>query len=132
MTLQPLLSASPAIQFHAFAAIAAFGLGIVQLARRKGDGPHRLSGYVWVGLMLVIAASSFWIHGMNQWQGFSVIHLLSIWVLAFTPIAVMLARRGNIRAHKRSMIGLFAGALLIAGFFTFVPGRIMHTVLFGG
>lgn len=132
MTLQPLLSASPTIQLHAFAAIAAFGLGLVQLARTKGDGPHRMAGYVWAGLMLVIAASSFWIHGMDQWNGFSVIHLLSIWVLGFTPFAVMLARRGNIRAHKRSMIGLFAGALLIAGFFTFVPGRIMHAVLFGG
>jgi len=44
----------------------------------------------------------------------------------------MYARRGNIRGHKRSMIGLFAGALIIAGIFTFVPGRIMHAVLFGG
>ena len=30
------------------------------------------------------------------------------------------------------MIGLYLGALLIAGLFTFVPGRIMHKVLFGG
>jgi len=132
MTLQPLLSASPTIQLHAFAAMAAFVLGVVQLARRKGDGPHRLAGYAWVGLMLLIAASSFWIHGINQWRGFSLIHALSIWVIAFTPVAVMMARRGNIRAHKRSMIGLFAGALIIAGVFTFVPGRIMHAVLFGG
>ncbi len=132
MTLQPLLNASPAIQWHAFAAITAFGIGLVQMLRTKGDGPHRMAGYVWVGLMLLVAASSFWIHGMNQWRGFSVIHALSIWVLAFTPAAVMMARRGNIRAHKRSMIGLFAGALIIAGIFTFVPGRIMHAVLFGG
>lgn len=132
MTLEPLLSASPTIKLHAFAAMTAFALGIVQLSRRKGDGLHRLAGYAWVGLMLVIAASSFWIHGINQWHGFSVIHALSIWVLVFTPIAVMMARRGNIGAHKRSMIGLFAGALVIAGIFTFVPGRIMHAVLFGG
>jgi uncharacterized membrane protein len=132
MTLEPLLSASPTIQLHAFAAMAAFAIGVVQLSRTKGDRPHRMTGYVWVGLMLLIAASSFWIHGINQWRGFSLIHLLSIWVLGFTPVAVMLARRGNIRAHKRSMIGLFAGALIIAGVFTFVPGRVMHTVLFGG
>jgi uncharacterized membrane protein len=117
---------------HAFAAITAFALGIVQLARTKGDGPHRMVGYVWAGLMLLIAGSSFWIHELNQWQGFSLIHLLSIWVLFFTPVAVMMARRGNISAHKRSMIGIFAGALIIAGIFTFVPGRIMHAVLFGG
>jgi uncharacterized membrane protein len=132
MTLEPLLTASPAIQLHALVAISAFGLGLMQLARRKGDGPHRLAGYVWVGLMLVIAASSFWIHEINQWRGFSLIHLLSIWVLGYTPFAVMMARRGNITAHKRGMIGLFAGALIIAGLFTFVPGRIMHAVLFGG
>jgi len=132
MKLQPLLSASPAIQVHAFAAMTAFFLGLVQLFRTKGDSPHRMLGYVWVGLMLLIAASSFLIHGMDQWRGYSLIHLLSIWVLAFTPIAVLMARRGNISAHKKSMIGLFAGALAIAGFFTFVPGRIMHAVLFGG
>jgi len=132
MTLEPLLSASPTIQLHAFAAMAAFTLGVVQFSRRKGDGPHRLIGYMWVALMLVIAAGSFWIHGFDQWHGFSLIHVLSIWVLVFTPIAVIMARRGNIGAHKRSMIGLFAGALVIAGIFTFVPGRIMHAVLFGG
>lgn len=132
MTLQPLLSASPAIQMHAFAAMAAFGLGLVQFTRRKGDFPHRTVGYIWVGLMLLIAGSSFWIHQMNQWHGFSVIHLLSIWVLFITPFAVMMARRGNISAHRRGMIGLYAGALLVAGFFTFMPGRIMHAVLFGG
>lgn len=132
MTLQPLLSASPAIQLHAFSAMTAFGLGLVQLFRRKGDFPHRTLGYIWVSLMLLIAASSFWIHGMNQWNGFSVIHVLSIWVLFYTPFAVMMARRGNISAHKKGMIGLYAGALLIAGFFTFMPGRIMHAVLFGG
>jgi uncharacterized membrane protein len=63
MTLAPLLSASPTIQLHAFAAMAAFTLGVVQISRRKGDGPHRLTSYLWVALMLVIAASSFWIHG---------------------------------------------------------------------
>jgi uncharacterized membrane protein len=29
------------------------------------------------------------------------------------------------------MISIFAGALILAGLFTLVPGRIMHTVLFG-
>jgi uncharacterized membrane protein len=132
MTLEPLLSASPTIQIHAFAAMTAFALGIVQLSRRKGDGPHRLAGYMWVGLMLAVAASSFWIHEIKQWRNFSLIHLLSIWVLLYTPFVVMMARRGNISAHKKGMIGLFAGALIIAGFFTFVPGRIMHAALFGG
>ena len=29
------------------------------------------------------------------------------------------------------MIGIFFGALVIAGAFTLVPGRIMHAVVFG-
>jgi uncharacterized membrane protein len=29
------------------------------------------------------------------------------------------------------MVGLFVGALLIAGAFTLLPGRIMHAVAFG-
>ncbi len=30
------------------------------------------------------------------------------------------------------MTAIFVGALLIAGAFTFLPGRIMHAVAFGG
>jgi uncharacterized membrane protein len=29
------------------------------------------------------------------------------------------------------MISIFCGALVIAGLFTFVPGRIMHAVIVG-
>jgi uncharacterized membrane protein len=34
--------------------------------------------------------------------------------------------------HKRSMLGVFIGGLLIAGNLAFLPGRIMHAVAFGG
>jgi uncharacterized membrane protein len=33
--------------------------------------------------------------------------------------------------HRRIMIFIFSGALVIAGLFTILPGRIMHRVLFG-
>ncbi|MEZ5856707.1 MAG: DUF2306 domain-containing protein [Hyphomicrobiaceae bacterium] len=131
MTLEPLLAAPLATQIHAFVAIGAFVIGIIQLSRAKGDGAHRALGYAWVAMMMVIAASSFRIHHINQWHGFSWIHLLSILVLVNAPLAVMHARGGNIRRHKLSMIGLFVGALLVAGAFTFLPGRIMHAVAFG-
>jgi very-short-patch-repair endonuclease len=39
MTLAPLLAASSVIQLHAFAAMAAFALGIVQLSAPKGTVP---------------------------------------------------------------------------------------------
>lgn len=132
MSLDPLFAAPIVVQIHAFAAMAAFLLGIVQFAAPKGTLPHRTLGYIWVGLMLAVAASSFWIQGMRQWHGFSAIHLLSIWVLVLLPLAVFAARRHRVSAHSKTMIGLFAGALIIAGGFTLLPGRIMHQVVFGG
>ena len=41
MSLAPLLNAPLAIQAHAFAAMAAFALGLVQFAAPKGTLPHR-------------------------------------------------------------------------------------------
>jgi uncharacterized membrane protein len=132
MSLDPLLAAPLVVQVHAFAAMAAVALGFVQLAGPKGTLPHRTMGYVWVALMLVVAGSSFAIHGMKQWGAFSAIHLLSIVVLALVPMAVLAARRHHVDTHRRAMIALFAGALVIAGAFTLLPGRIMHRIFFGG
>jgi uncharacterized membrane protein len=131
MSLSPLLNASPVIQIHAFAALAALALGIVQMAAPKGTFPHRVMGYVWAALMLTIAGSSLWIKRPGWWMGFGPIHVLSAYVLVAVPIAVMRARQGRIGSHSKTMIGLFLGALIVAGLFTFVPGRIMHAVLFG-
>jgi uncharacterized membrane protein len=41
------------------------------------------------------------------------------------------ARRHDVDGHRKRMLGLFFGALVIAGAFTFVPGRIMYKVAFG-
>ncbi len=67
MSLAPLLSASPAIQVHAFAAMTAFALGLVQLAAPKGTLPHRMLGGIWVAIMFVVAISSFFIHQLKIW-----------------------------------------------------------------
>ena len=132
MDLAPLLNASIPIQLHAVAALGAFGLGVVQLAAPKGTLPHRTVGYVWVGLMLVVAISSFWIHDIRLWGPWSPIHLLSIYALAMLPLGIYYARIHRVRGHKLTMLGLFLGALIVAGGFTLVPGRIMHKVVFGG
>ncbi|HEX2215314.1 MAG TPA: DUF2306 domain-containing protein [Xanthobacteraceae bacterium] len=131
MSFAPLLSASTAIQIHAFAAMAAFILGVVQLAAPKGTIPHRTFGWIWVALMLVVALSSFWIHEIRLLGPWSPIHILAIVTLITVPLAVWHARRHQVERHRWSMIAIFFGALLIAGLFTFVPGRIMHAVLFG-
>ena len=131
MSLAPLLDAVPPIPVHAFAAMAAFALGVVQLAAPKGTLPHRTVGWIWVGLMAVVAISGFWIHGIRLWGPWSPIHLVSV----FTPIMLVLgvwyARRHNVRGHKITMISIFLGALVIAGIFTLVPGRVIHAVVSG-
>jgi len=131
MNLSPLLDAAPAIPLHAFAAIAAFVLGLVQFAAPKGTLPHRTVGWIWVLLMLTVAASSFWIHAIRLWGPWSPIHLLSIFTLVMLPLGVWAAHRHRVTHHRHIMIGIFSGALVIAGLFTLLPGRIMHAVVFG-
>jgi uncharacterized membrane protein len=131
MSLAPLLDAAPSIPMHAFAAMAAFVLGLVQFAAPKGTLPHKTVGWIWVTLMALVAVSSFWIHQLRLLGPFSPIHLLSIFVLVMLPLAVWKAHTHQVSAHRRAMIGMFLGALVIAGVFTLLPGRVMHTVVFG-
>jgi uncharacterized membrane protein len=130
VSLAPLLNAEPAIQLHAFTAMAAFALGAVQLSAPKGTLPHRTAGWIWVALMVIVAMSSFFIHDLRIWDAWSPIHLLSVFTLAMLPLAVMHARRHRVDRHRRAMIAVFVGALVIAGLFTLAPGRIMHAVVF--
>ena len=131
MTLQPLLQASPVIQIHAAAALAALALGALQFALPRGGGRHRAMGQIWVGLMAVVALSSFGISGLRQVGPFSWIHLLSLYTLFALVRTVLYARQGKITAHRWTMIGLYLGALVVTGLFTLLPGRIMGHVVFG-
>ena len=131
MSLAPLLDAAPAIPLHAFAAMTAFVLGVVQLAAPKGTLPHRMIGWIWVLLMASVAVSSFWIHQLRLVGPWSPIHLLSIFTLSMLPLALWRAHTHRVADHRRIMIGLFSGALVVAGLFTLLPGRIIHEVVFG-
>jgi uncharacterized membrane protein len=131
MSLAPLLDAAPAISLHAFAAMSAFVLGLVQFAAPKGTLPHRTIGWVWVLLMLAVAISSFWVHQIRLVGPWSPIHLISVFVLVMLPLAVWRAHRHQVSEHRRAMIALFSGALVVAGLFTLLPGRVMHAVVFG-
>jgi uncharacterized membrane protein len=131
MTLAPLLEAATAIPLHAFAAMGAFVLGVVQLAAPKGTLPHRLLGFIWVSLMLLVAISSFWIHQIRLLGPWSPIHLLSIFTLIVIPLGVWRAHQHRVADHRLIMVLTFSGALVIAGLFTLLPGRIMHAVVFG-
>lgn len=107
-------------------------LGAFQLAAPKGTLRHRWLGFVWVGAMAIVAVSSFWIHKFRWWGAFSIIHVLSLLVLATLVYSIRAVRRGNFLAHRNSMVQLYVLALLLTGGFTLVPGRTMRAVLFGG
>src|SRR3979411_1559148 len=111
MTLAPLLSASPVIQVHAFAAMAAFALGVVQLAAPKGTLPHRTVGWLWVALMVTVAPPSFLVHDLRVWGQWSPIHLLSIFTLILLPPSVSHAMRHRVKDHRKARVSLFTGAL---------------------
>lgn len=130
MTLAPLLAASPAIQIHVFVAVGAFALGVGQLLMTKGTALHRRLGWVWVALMALVAGSSFFIHQLRMWGGWSPIHLLSLATLLGLWRAIVAVRRGDVRTHARIMAALFVFALVGAGAFTLLPGRLLHVVVF--
>ena len=131
MTLQPLEDAGPLIATHALLALIAFLLGLTQFLRRKGTSSHRVVGWLWVAIMAIVALSSFQIHTICSLGPFSAIHLLSIVTLLALVWGVGSARHHRISRHRTTMTALFVGALVIAGGFTLIPGRVMHDVVFG-
>jgi uncharacterized membrane protein len=132
MNLQPLFDAPLAVQIHVAAVLPASVLGAYILLNAKGTPVHRLLGKVWMALMVITSLSSFFIHEINLFHGFSPIHLLSVFVLVGAWRAISAARAHNIRAHKAAVIGMYFGGIVVAGLFTLIPGRIMNAVVFSG
>jgi uncharacterized membrane protein len=130
VNLSPLLDASLPIQIHVATVVPAALIGPYLFLSRKGSPRHRLVGKIWLGLMVASAVSSFFIHTINLFLGFSPIHLLSAYVLYGSWTAIRAARAHRIREHRLNVIGIYVGGIVIAGGFTLLPGRVMHEVLF--
>ncbi len=110
--------------------MAAFAVGAIQIFGPKGTTLHRILGWTWVIFMMTVAISSLWIRIINHGQ-FSFIHLFSVLTLIMAPMLVYAARKHDVKRHSGIAIRLYAGALLIAGLFTFLPGRLMWQMVFG-
>jgi uncharacterized membrane protein len=132
MTLAPLLDAPALIQLHVAAALLAVVLGPVAVLRRSRDIVHRTAGRVWVVSMAITAGSSFWISENPMVGPFSVIHILSVITLFGLVGAVHAIRAGDVARHGAIMRALYAQALMLAGAFTFLPGRRMSEAVFSG
>jgi uncharacterized membrane protein len=134
MNLALILEKSFFIKLHLVCAIIAFALGAYQLLAKKGSYLHRQIGYIWSVMMVVIAASSFWIKEImpnSIFWGYSPIHILSIAVLFQIPLAIYFARQGKIHLHKKIMFYNYIGGIIIAGIFTFLPSRLLYQSFFG-
>jgi len=129
-----LRSASLPVKLHLVVALGALLLGAIQLLGKKGTWTHKVLGRLWVILMLVICISSFWIRQVmpdSRVFGYSPIHLLSIFVLLQMARGVYFAKVDNIPKHRLVMQYSYVGGLLIAGAFTFYPGRLLYAIFFG-
>jgi uncharacterized membrane protein len=135
MSLAPLLAAPFAVKLHVVTVVPAFLLGTwLIFFSRKGARYHRAIGYVYLSLMTITSITALFIQTImprGPFFGFSPIHLFIPLTLSGVVGALYYARRHNIRAHRRSMLGVYIGGLLIAGSFTLLPGRIMYAVFFG-
>lgn len=118
---------------HLVTIVPAFLIGTFLLIRRKGSLLHKALGRIYMLLMLFTALVTLFMGaeiGPQLLGHFGFIHLFSVLVLVSVPRAYFAARKGDIKQHKRNMIGLYVGGILIAGSFTFAPGRLLHSWLF--
>jgi uncharacterized membrane protein len=127
MNLEYFTQASFAVQMHILVAFGALILGVVMFSRKKGTWAHKMTGRAFALLMLLTALSAIFIRQLNE-GSFSWIHI-------FVPITFFALfetffyiRKGDVRRHKRAVTGLFFGALLIPGLFSFLPGRTMWMI----
>ena len=137
MSFQPLLDAPLAVQFHVATVVPAALLGAFIFLRPKGTAIHRLLGKIWVVLMVATAASTFFIHELKVFYGFSPIHLLSIFTIYGCLQSIYFARRGDIRRHMRIMQSVYLGGIVIASFViamyaTRLTTEVYHLVQPGG
>ena len=125
------------VYIHAFMALLAIPVGWYIFLTTKGTPRHRLMGRIWVLLLSSVAITALFITTINPGH-YSVIHLLIPYTLGSLVYSIWNIRKFKQtkipkykRAHIYSMIGVYIGALVIAGVFTLMPGRFFYSILFG-
>lgn len=108
-------------------------IGGYLLISKKGGKVHRKLGRVYMVLMLFTAIVTLFMPAQVGGQflnHFGWIHLFSFLTIWTVPTAYLAIKKGNVKAHKRKMILLYFGAIVIAGAFTLAPGRYLNEVFF--
>lgn len=127
--LSRLLIIPVVLQVHITSALTSFLVGVWILSLPKGSGMHKKLGWIWVAAMATTAISSFFLTGLND-DSFSWIHALSAWTVIGLPVGIYAIRRKDVKKHAKSMTGMFLGGMVVAGLFTFLPGRFMWSLFF--
>jgi len=119
---------------HFFTVCPCVLLGFFQLfIIKKSSSLHRINGRIYVILLSLSALISFLLPaqvGERLANHFGALHLLSIATLATLIYRLWSLKRGDIKAHRRSMSWLYFTGVIIAGAFTLAPGRFLNEVLF--
>ncbi len=120
--------------FHLLTVVPCVFIGAYLLLAKKGGKIHRGFGKVYMILMVITAIISLFMEarvGPTFLNHFGYIHLFCILVLWTVPTALTAIKKGNVKAHQRKMVLLYLGAIIIAGGFTFAPGRYLHELFLG-
>ena len=129
MTLEPLINSTIPISHHTVAGVLASLVGAAQLCLTKGTVLHQRLGYVWVGLIVFVALTGFFIFETGVAPPFNYLSKpLSALVLVMLWWGIRWARAGKIKEHRQTMIQLFWLTMLI-GLLTIQPRRIVHQIL---
>jgi uncharacterized membrane protein len=135
MTLQPLLSASWAIQLHVISLFLAFVIGTWQLfLSKKGHAAHRAVGTAFVTLMIIMAIVTLFIHVRSPgtpFFGLSWLHLYVPLILGLCALALFGAITHRRRLHRLAVIALYFGSLIFTGLVqVFLARGITHQMFF--
>ena len=121
---------SPVILVHLAFGVLALAVGAILLAGRKGARMHRVLGWAWVLAVGTVALTSLFIKTQNPGH-FSIIHLLSGYVIIALPLAVAAARRHDVQRHRRYMTGMYLGGFAVNLVFVLLPGRLVWNLFLG-
>ena len=128
LNLEALAAAPTATLVHAIAILLLVITGWIMLALPKGDRRHRTLGWTWVTGMVLMGLSSIAVPHGDSWVAAYLGGGSALVLLAF---GVYFIRTGKARNHARTMAMLMI-ALVLMTMLAFLPGRLLHEVVFAG
>jgi uncharacterized membrane protein len=135
MTLQPLLSASWAIQLHVLTLVLALVVGTwLLMLSRKGSLAHRKLGQLFIALMVATAVTAACIRVRpphSPYLGLTWFYLFVPLVLGLCGLALYGAVTHRVSIHRFATIALYFGSLIFTGVVQiFLAHGITHRIFF--